>query len=68
MAVVLLPVVSVMPAADELSPDVDGADAENTEGAEDAEDADGSDSVLVSSGASKHIMYCYNVMYSMQIL
>lgn len=65
MAVVLLPVVSVMPAADELSPDVDGADAEDTEG---AEDADGSDSVLVSSGASKHIMYCYNVMYSMQIL
>lgn len=44
----LLPVVSVMPAADELSPDVDGA--------EDTEDADGSDSVLVLSGASKHIM------------
>lgn len=62
MAVVLLPLVSVMPAADELSPDVDGADAEDTE------DADGSDSVLVSSGASKHIMYGYNVMYSMQIL
>lgn len=48
MAVVLLPVVSVMPAADELSPDVDGA--------EDTDDADGSDSVLVSSGSSKHIM------------
>lgn len=47
----LLSVFSVMPAADELSPDVDGA--EDTEG---AEDADGSDSVLVSSGASKHIM------------
>ena len=51
MAVVLLPVVSLMPAADELSPDVDGAGDTG-----DTEDADGSDLVVVSSGASKHIM------------